>query len=69
MKRVWLYVGKHQRLSGEVKEMPRAMAVVRKQRKEDGNMAQEGEGGAEELEVVEIVKYRLVFSQRPEPVG
>jgi chromosome transmission fidelity protein 8 len=29
----------------------------------------EDETGAEELEVVEIVKYKLVFSQRPEPVS
>jgi Ctf8. len=69
MKRVWLYVGKHQRLLGEVKKMPRAMAVVRKRKKEDGNMGQKGEEEAEELEVLEIVKYKLVFSQRPEPVG
>ena len=82
MKRVYLYVGQHQRLAGEAKKLPRPVAVVR--RREGGADAGgspttelrgsgDGDGGdedapAEELEVVEIVRYKLVFSQRPEPV-
>lgn len=62
MRRVYLFVGQHQRLTGEVKKLPRAVAVVKRR---DG----EGEEGKDELEVVEIVKYKLVFSLRPEPVG
>ncbi|UPK98074.1 hypothetical protein LCI18_009009 [Fusarium solani-melongenae] len=70
MKRVHLYVGQHQRLTGEVKKLPKAMAVVR--RRENGTVT--GSGGESEeqgdnLEVVEIVKYKLMFSNRPEPVG
>lgn len=63
MKQVYLYVGQHQRLTGEVKKLPKPLAVIRRR----------GEGGedevAEELEVVDIVKYKLVFSSRPEPVA
>jgi chromosome transmission fidelity protein 8 len=73
MKRVYLYVGKHQRLTGEVKKLPKAIAVIRKRKDEgdDQNVgAMEGEESAiEELEVVEIVKYKILFSIRPEPVG
>ncbi|PMD22436.1 hypothetical protein NA56DRAFT_529711, partial [Hyaloscypha hepaticicola] len=73
MKRVYLYVGKHQRLTGEVKKLPKAIAVIRKRNSEGGGQnvgAAEGEKGAtEELEVVEIVKYKILFSIRPEPVG
>ncbi len=74
MKRVYLYVGKHQRLTGEVKKLPKAIAVLRKRHKEDveGNgmvAANLGEDQAEELEIVEIVKWKIIFSQRPEPVG
>lgn len=75
MKRVYLYVGKHQRLTGEVKKLPKAIAVIRKRRKEDmeGNglaAANPGEEDqAEELEIVEIVEWKILFSQRPEPVG
>lgn len=58
MRRVYLYVGLHQRLTGEVKKLPRALAVVRRR-----------EGAGEELEVLEIVRYKIVFSSRPEPVG
>ncbi|KAI8164321.1 hypothetical protein KHU50_007327 [Colletotrichum sp. SAR 10_65] len=66
MKRVFLYVGQHQRLSGEVKKLPKAMAIVRRkgQAKTDANGETE-----EELEIAEIVKYKIMFGQRPEPVG
>ncbi|KAF4123637.1 chromosome transmission fidelity protein 8 [Geosmithia morbida] len=61
MKRVYMYVGQHQRLAGEVKKLPRALAVVRR-RQARGDREQD-------LEVVEIVKYKLLFAGRPEPVG
>lgn len=69
MKRVHLWVGQHQRLTGEVKKLPKAMAVVR--RRDNGTVT--GSGGESEeqgdnLEVVEIVKYKIMFSNRPEPV-
>jgi chromosome transmission fidelity protein 8 len=74
MKRVYLYVGKHQRLTGEVKKLPKAIAVIRRRRKEDiegkSNITtKSGEEQLEELEVVEVVKWKILFSQRPEPVG
>jgi hypothetical protein len=62
MKRVYLYVGKHQRLTGEVKKLPKPMAIMCKRPKASNE-------GADELEIVEIVKHKIVFSQRPEPVG
>lgn len=55
-----MYVGQHQRLTGEVKKLPRALGVVRRR---------EGAGGEDELEIVEVVRYKIVFSSRPEPVG
>lgn len=65
MKRVYLYVGQHQRLTGEVKRLPKALGIVSRR-----NEGQDCESGtAEELEIVEVVKYKLVFSSRPEPVG
>jgi chromosome transmission fidelity protein 8 len=58
MKQVYLYIGKHQRLTGQVKKLPKAMAVLRRK-----------EPQSEELLITEIIKYKIVFSQRPEPVG
>lgn len=77
MKRVFLYVGKHQLLRGEVKKLPKALAVVRRRRVEGESMDVDDEDedepvtkdGKEELEIVEIVKYKIIFSIRPEPVG
>lgn len=82
MKRVYLYVGQHQRLTGEVKKLPKAIAVIRRRavqsgtgEREDGAMDVEGRDKdmdaetRDELEVVEIIKWKILFSQRPEPVG
>jgi chromosome transmission fidelity protein 8 len=63
MKRVYMYVGKHQRLTGEIKKLPRAVAVIR--RRDGGGEDDEGA----ELEIVELVKFKIIFSTRPEPVG
>lgn len=59
-KRVHLYVGKHQRLTGEVKELSKPIAVLRRRAATDDR---------DELEIAEIVHYKLLFMHRPEPVG
>lgn len=70
MKRVYLFVGQHQRLTGEVKKLPRAVAVVRRREEHaEGEGGGDGAAQQQELEVVEIVKYKIMFSSRPEPVG
>jgi chromosome transmission fidelity protein 8 len=72
MKRVQLYVGQHQRLTGEVKKLPRPLAIIRKRPRsgEDVGMNDpSSQTTKEDLEVVEIVKYKLMFANRPEPVG
>ncbi|KAI1745409.1 putative sister chromatid cohesion protein Ctf8 [Xylaria scruposa] len=72
MKRVHLYVGQHQRLTGELKKLPRAIAIIRKRPGSgpDVEMTDSiSQSTKEDLELVEIVKYKLVFSHRPEPVG
>lgn len=71
MKKVYLYVGKHQRLTGEVKKLPKAMAVIRR-REGTGVLGDEEDGyreRSEELEVVDIVRWKILFAGRPEPVG
>ena len=62
-KRVHLYVGQHQRLTGEVKKLPNPVAVIRK--RDSGEAITEGD----ELEIAEIVYFKVIFSSRPEPVG
>ncbi|KUJ13467.1 uncharacterized protein LY89DRAFT_558325, partial [Mollisia scopiformis] len=71
MKRVYMYVGKHQRLTGEVKKLSKALAVIRKRKNESADPMEvdgDDEERIDELEVVEIVKYKILFSTRPEPV-
>ena len=62
MKRVHLYVGRHQRLTGEVKKLANPMAVIRRR------IVTQTEG-SEELEIADIVYYKIIFSSRPEPVS
>ncbi|KAI9804678.1 MAG: hypothetical protein M1833_006753 [Piccolia ochrophora] len=74
MKRVHLYVGMHQRLTGEVKKLPNPVAIIRRRDtgEQDGSVAMSGtdhEEAQAELEIVEIVRWKILFSQRPEPVG
>jgi len=58
MKHAYLYIGRYQRMTGEVKKLPRPIAVLQKHPSE-----------GEELEVVEIVRYKIFFKSRPEPVN
>ena len=66
-KRVYLYVGQHQRLTGEVKKLTKPIAVIRRRVTDVDTEAEAA--GVEELEVAEIVYYKLLFAHRPEPVG
>ncbi|KAL1883021.1 hypothetical protein VTK73DRAFT_96 [Phialemonium thermophilum] len=65
MKRVHLYVGHHQRLAGEVRKLAKPLAIVRRV----GSSSATEDPVAEAVEIVDIVRYKLVFSDRPEPVG
>jgi len=72
MKRVYMFIGDSQRLAGEVKKLPRPVGVVTRRAargRGGGGGGGEEEQEVEELEIVEIVKYKLVFTIRPEPVG
>lgn len=84
MKRVHLYVGRHQRFTGEVKKLPKPLAMI--QRRQVGRSGESDSGEArtklgggddsdhhllergDELEISDIVKYKIIFSSRPEPV-
>lgn len=73
MKRVYLYVGKNQRMAGEVKKLGKPFAVIRKRELTNGEDVVMSDAHSastsEELEIVEIVKYKILFATRPEPVG
>ncbi|RDW81092.1 Ctf8 family protein [Aspergillus mulundensis] len=63
MKRAYLYVGRYQRMTGEVKKLPKPLAIIQRRQTDGEN------GAGEQLEIVEIVKYKLMFKNRPEPVN
>ncbi|MCJ1309080.1 hypothetical protein MMC25_002735 [Agyrium rufum] len=76
MKKVYMYVGPNQRLRGEVKKLAKPLAVLRKKaahdeadREGDVAMGDEAKGRGEEVEILEIVRWKVLFSERPEPVG
>ncbi|OCL12841.1 hypothetical protein AOQ84DRAFT_137326 [Glonium stellatum] len=81
MKRVYLYIGKHQRLTGEVKKLAKPLGVLGRRIRDNMEDMEgvEGPGGVEnepverkdgdELEILEVVRYKIIFSTRPEPVG
>lgn len=71
MKRVYLYAGRYQRMTGEVKKLARPLAVIqRRQRSTTQHETGNGYGeGQDELEIVDVIKYKIIFASRPEPVG
>ena len=62
-KRVFLFVGKHQRLTGEVKKLGKALAVIR--RRDAGGAS----AATDDLEIAEVITHKVLFASRPEPVG
>lgn len=72
--RCWLYVGTHQRLRGEVKKLPVPLGVLGKRRKEGAEeKRRDGDGDGEwlegeELEIREVIRWKVLFGSRPEPV-
>jgi chromosome transmission fidelity protein 8 len=61
-------------MTGECKKLGKPLGLVRKRERPDRDRAMGGmdveEGSKEEeLEIVEVVRYKIVFSNRPEPVG
>lgn len=69
-KRVYLYIGKHQRLTGEVKKLLKPLGIIRRR---DPSLRESdtanGDWEGEELEIVDIVRWKILFSARPEPVS
>lgn len=69
MKKVYFYVG-HQRMLGQIKRLPKPVAVIgRKGLLAVSDDQTNVDVANEELEILEIVKWKIVFSSRPEPVG
>ncbi|OKL59841.1 hypothetical protein UA08_04773 [Talaromyces atroroseus] len=74
MKRVYLYAGHYQRMTGEVKKLAKPLAIIQRRRKSTTTALAPSEmdqvdATKDELEIVEIVKYKIIFASRPEPVG
>ncbi|KAL8648581.1 MAG: hypothetical protein Q9226_005933, partial [Calogaya cf. arnoldii] len=67
MKRVHLYIGRHQRLTGEVKKLATPLGVLRRKPVEDDDDSMTDTSNIEELEIMEIIYYKVLFSTRPEP--
>ncbi|KAA8910690.1 chromosome transmission fidelity protein 8 [Sphaerosporella brunnea] len=76
-KKVWMYVGANQRLTGELRRAEPPLGVLRRRTEkmevememESGSESERERWHGEELEIVEVVRWKLVFAQRPEPVG
>lgn len=79
MKRVYLYIGKHQRMTGEVKKLSNPLAIIQKRQYHQPTTETMDHGqhetirnpqqDTEDLEIVDIVRYKILFASRPEPVG
>jgi len=72
MKKVYLYIGKHQRLTGEIKKLAKPLVVLDTSAQNADNcrdVASTGVEGGPQLNILAIIKHKILFSSRPEPVG
>ncbi|KAK4506612.1 hypothetical protein PRZ48_000344 [Zasmidium cellare] len=67
-KRVFLFVGKHQRMTGEVKKLAKPLAIVRR-RRPDETADDDASAAGDEVEIAEIAYFKILFTHRPEPMG
>lgn len=66
-KRVFLFIGKHQRMTGEVKKLAKPLAIVRRRRPDSADDDSSVTG--DEVEIAEIAYFKILFTHRPEPMG
>jgi chromosome transmission fidelity protein 8 len=77
MKQVYLYIGQYQRMTGEVKKLAKPLAVIQRRRKFDEGVDMQSHATkhenapyhGDELEIVEIIRFKILFPSRPEPVS
>ena len=69
MKGVYFYIGKHQRMTGEVKKLSKPLAVLRRSTEPAQGKPEDVASNSEALEIIDIVRYKILFASRPEPVG
>lgn len=67
MKKVYFYVGKNQRLVGEVRKLPKPFGVLQKKEPRSQREQEEAKDTrTEELEIVDVVRWKIFFGARPE---
>lgn len=68
-KDVCLVIGKHQRLRGKISELKTPLAVLKLNAgDETGSAEQQGDGDIRTIPILEVIKYKILFNLRPEPV-
>ena len=73
MKKAHLYIGKHQVLNGEVKKLAKPLAVIVKATEAVSESTQADTSShnsqSDKLDIIAVIKYKIIFSSRPEPVS
>ena len=69
MKGVYFYIGKYQRMTGEVKKLSKPLAILRRSVEPNEGKSDDVASDSEALEIIDIVRYKILFASRPEPVG
>ena len=78
MTRVDHYVGRHQRMTGQIRKLPEAMAILRKREKHMGDCMELEELSAyqnvdcaviDKLKIVEIVERKILCASWQELIG
>ncbi|KAK9384083.1 putative sister chromatid cohesion protein ctf8 protein [Kockiozyma suomiensis] len=63
---VWLYIGNHQRMEGKIVDLKPPVGLMRRSEGDDEH--EHGNPDGQSVEIVEVIKKKVVFSTRPEPL-
>ncbi|KAK9450436.1 putative sister chromatid cohesion protein ctf8 protein [Limtongia smithiae] len=67
--RAWIWIGEHQRMEGRVVDLQPPLGILRRASLTDSDAPSEnGSPDGVAVEIVDIIKKKLVFTTRPEPM-
>ncbi|KAK9486673.1 Ctf8-domain-containing protein [Lipomyces starkeyi] len=68
-KTAWLWIGDHQRMEGSIVDLNPPFGVLRRVTRKQSEMEEEnGSPDGTAVEIVEVIRKKILFTSRPEPI-
>lgn len=67
-KKVTLYIGTSQRLLGDLKKINPPLGLMRFENQNENNNGNNGNSMGKKVEIVDVIRWKIIFSGRPLPI-